>query len=279
MSVLALLAGQTPSPPAAPAGLGLREALMPSLEIQETFVATPGTAVAVRDEIVAYKQAQSGPARERLTELILEPGEYDVAIIEQNMTITRSSTGVPEDVIVAPPGTRGGVLHWFGGPTWIRGITFRSTTEEGVVGSKYPLHVTGGSTLTVIDCNFEAFNANSDGGPACIGLDAGDGLHWSMVGCKFANLGGILGNIHGAGIGPLGQDIVFYDCEVVSEGTATSIGFEGSADERTDIYFIGGNITPGFMSPHVGVHTDGWPAPVGGFTNYERISMGLDYPF
>ena len=277
MSILALLADATTPPPRPPAarGLPLADAMLPQIPRLATRTINPGNAVEVLAEILAIQNAHTGPIREKLIEVIYEPGTYTNIGVGQNMCISRSSTGDPADVIVETSNTAGGVLHWFGGPTWLRGLTLRSLPHpEGDFGPKYPLHMTNGGILTLVDCNLEARNPGSDGGPAVIGMDGGDNLDVTFVRCNLSNLGGIPANIHGGGVGPEGQRIIFYNC-TLSGADTQAIGYEGLANERTDIWYVGGNITPGNFSGDVTVHADDAPLSVGGFPNYWRISLGI----
>lgn len=255
------------------APVGFKDALLPTLPRLASFTASPDTLAAVTQQVAAAQAAYTGPARGKLCEVVLAPGTYTTGL-PQGWVLVRSATGNPADVIIESAETSGGVLHCFMGRSWYRGLTLRSLTNpSGGTGPKYPLHVTGGGgTISFIDCLFDSQNAHSDGGPATIGLDAGDGLSLSFVGCEFRNLGGIVSNIHGGATGPRGVVIAFYHCQSVPPA-ANEIGF--GATQPTDLYYIGGNIVPGVLSGGAVSHTDGWPAPVGGFQEWERIALGI----
>lgn len=273
MSLPALLAAKTPVPPAPPAFVSgaIRDAVLPDLPIDHTFTVTPGTVAGLDAAIQSYRATQTGPLRDRLIEVLVEPGFYTTSPIANSFAITRGVTGDPADVIIAPPGEQGGVLHYYVGPTWMRGLTLRSTTQSGNFGAKYPLHISGPGSLTLVDCNLEALNAGSDGGPAIVGMDGFDGAYVTFVGCNFSNLGGYAANMHGATETLVkGRVIAYYDCHIVSEGTPHEMGFFGSGDG----YYIGGDVLPGAGGGFV-THTSDWPAPVGGFANYERIQYGI----
>lgn len=267
--------GQTPS--GVPAE-GLRNALLPSLPRLAVRTVNPSNAAAVIDELRQLQQAHTGPKRETLVEIIYEPGVYSEVGLGQDMVLSRSVSGNPDDVIIESAAIGGGVMHWYGTPTWIKGVTIRSLPDpDGGDGPKYPLHMTGGATFTAIDCRFEAFNPKFY---ACIGLDGGDGLRAAFVGCEFANLGGAVTLLHGGTVGPHGQEIAFYDSVVTSDGTPLDVGYaalDGTEDERVRLYFIGGNLIAGSLSGNdTEAHTEGWTPTVDGFAAYERLMLGLD---
>lgn len=269
-----LATARTPDAPPFVAGQGLRDALLPTLPRLAVRTVNPGTAASAWAELTEL-QAAEPLIRNRLVEVIYEPGVYHNIGVGQGMAYTRSTTGDPADVIVQGDVTTGGILHWFGAPTWLRGITLRSlpSTDEGP-GAKYPLHMTGSGVLTLIDCNLEARNPGSDGGPAILGMDGGDGLYVSFVGCHLSNLGRYPTNIHGGNTGPIGQQIAFYDC-TISGADRTTIAYSGDNNEHTDMYWIGGNITPGQHAGDVIDHYDNWPAPVTGFPPDLLLAYGI----
>lgn len=277
MSLIALLDAETPAPitPSVPTSTALRDAIMPDLQIDRTFHVTAATVDDLEALVQAHWAQQTGPQRERLIEIVMAPGTYDVNPIKP-WCITRGETGDPADVIIAPPGQNGGVLHYYNGPVWARGLTLRALPTDGF-GAKYPLHISAPGTLTFVDCNFEHRNPDSDGYPNAVGMDGFDGARVSFVGCTFGDLeGDAVFNIHGGSLGPNGCDIAFYDCWS-ENGVATVVGFSKIPEFRCDVYHWGGNLlpypTPG---PTVGTpHVGDWPAPVGGFANYERIQLGL----
>lgn len=279
MSLVALLDAETPDPiiTPAPSSGALRDAILPDLPIDHTFYTTPSTIEALEGQVQAHWAQQTGPQRDRLIEIVVAPGTYNVNPIKP-WCITRSETGDPADVIIAPPGQNGGVLHYYNGPVWARGLTLRALPTTGF-GAKYPLHISGPNTITMIDCNFEHRNAGSDGYPYAVGMDGFEGVRVNFVGCTFGDLDGEASfNIHGGSLGPNGCDIAFYDCWS-ENGEQTQVSFAKIPEFRCDLYFWGGNLvpTPGDEgmatrgTPHVG----GWPAPVGGFANYERIQLGI----
>lgn len=256
-------------------GRGLADALLPDLPLLDDFVLSPGDEVDAFAAIRAEQEAYNGPKRQTLVRVTLEPGTY--SMVGQDMVLIQSSTGNPADVIIESGISGGGTLHWFGGPTWLRGVTLRSVSAtDGGTGPKYPLHMTGGGTLTLIDCHLDAANPDSDGGDAILGMDGGDGLDVAFVRCRFSNLdeGDHWTNIHGGGIGALGQRIIFYDC-TLDGSRAAPVSFNGDPAERTDIYLVEGNITSGTMNGDVHVYTDQAPLTVGGFSARQRLLMGI----